>query len=72
MPVLVDTSVWIAHLQAPSREMVRLLESDEVVMCSTVLGELAVGNLHRRTETLNALLSLLQVPECPFARSSNT
>ena len=65
MPVLVDTSVWVAHFRAPLPEMVELLKTEDVVVHPMVLGELAVGNLHERAQTLALLQQLLDAPEWP-------
>ncbi len=54
--VLVDTSVWVAHLRAGSRGLESLLNEGQVVCHSFVVGELDCGNLRNRSE----LLSLLQ------------
>jgi len=45
--------------------MVNLLGSGEVVTHSVVLGELAVGNLHHRAQTLADLRTLLDAHESP-------
>ena len=60
-----DTSVWVAHFRAPLPEVVALLNTEEVVVHPVVLGELAVGNLHERAQTLAFLKQLLDVPEWP-------
>ncbi|RKX34688.1 MAG: VapC toxin family PIN domain ribonuclease [Verrucomicrobia bacterium] len=43
--VLVDTSVWINHFRARERKLSELLEHEEVLVHSFVIGELACGNL---------------------------
>lgn len=53
--ILVDTSVWIDHLRQGNRQLVELLEADEVLSHSWVIGELALGSIHDR----KAFLSLL-------------
>jgi len=55
--VLVDTSVWVAHLRAGDAELANLLNDAEVACHPFVIGELACGNLKNRRE----ILSLLQV-----------
>jgi predicted nucleic acid-binding protein len=62
-PVLVDTSVWIAHLRKGEAGLVKLLE-EEVVLCHPfIIGELACGNLKNRQEILSLLQSLPQTPQ---------
>ncbi len=65
MPVLVDTSVWVAHFRSSVPEVVALLNSEEVAIHPVVIGELAVGNLRKRSNTLAFLRQLLDLPECP-------
>jgi hypothetical protein len=45
--------------------MTALLGSGEIVTHSVVLGELAVGNLRNRPQTLADLRALLDARECP-------
>jgi predicted nucleic acid-binding protein len=56
--ILVDTSVWIDHLRAGSLQLSALLERNAVLMHPYVRGELACGNLVRRSETLALLADL--------------
>lgn len=58
--VLVDTSVWIDHLRAGVSDLEELLSSREVLMHPFVLGELACGNLHNRTEIIELMRNLPQ------------
>lgn len=46
--ILVDSSVWIAHLRANDERLVALLETGEVSMHPLVIGELACGSLRDR------------------------
>jgi predicted nucleic acid-binding protein len=67
--ILVDTSVWIAHLRARDEALAWYLEQGEVLMHPCVLGELACGNLRNRAE----LLSLLQrLPQSRCATDAET
>ena len=66
MHVLVDTSVWIDHFRKKNATLVSLLEQNLVLMHSAVLGELACGNLKKRTEILE-YLNLL-----PFSKEVST
>ncbi len=58
--ILVDTSVWIDHLRAGDEKLARLLDDNQVLMHSCVVGELACGNLNNRTEVLTLLRGLPQ------------
>lgn len=54
--ILVDTSVWVAHLRAGEAQLADLLERGQVVMHPFVVGEIACGSLRGR----QAVLELLQ------------
>jgi len=54
--VLVDTSVWVAHLRQGAIGLEALLHDGLVVCHPFIVGELACGNLQNRSE----ILSLLQ------------
>lgn len=56
--VLVDTSVWISHFRKGEPRLVELLENDRVLTHSSIIGELALGNLRKRGEILAALSNL--------------
>ena len=58
--ILVDTSVWIAHLRAGENGLATLLEAGAVLIHPFVIGELALGNLRQREIVLNALTDLPQ------------
>lgn len=61
--MLVDTSVWIEHLRRRNRSLVAALEQGEVWSHQFVIGELACGNLKRRSEVLALLGALPEAPE---------
>ena len=56
--ILVDTSVWIAHLRSSNQELVDLLEDERVLTHSFVIGELSCGSLRNRAEFLRNIRSL--------------
>ena len=56
--VLVDTSVWFAHLRKGNIGLEALLNEGHVVCHSFIVGELACGNLKNRSETLSLLKTL--------------
>ena len=58
--VLVDTSVWVAHLRQGAIGLAKLLHEDRVVAHPFIIGELACGNLKNRSEILTLLQALPQ------------
>ncbi len=60
MPTLVDTSVWVDHFRTDSPELRHLLEHD------LVIGELACGNMKRRSEALGSLAMLPTTPTVEY------
>ena len=60
--VLVDTSIWIAHLREGNIHLSHLLNESKVVCHPFIIGELACGNLRNRNEILS-LLKLLPPAE---------
>jgi predicted nucleic acid-binding protein len=60
--ILVDTSVWVDHLRVADRQLAELLLEEAVLGHPFVVGELACGALHRRSEILGLLRHLPQAP----------
>ncbi|MDP2211660.1 MAG: PIN domain-containing protein [Candidatus Aquicultor sp.] len=56
--VLVDTSVWVAHLRLGNIKLETLLNDDGVLSHPFVIGELACGNIKNRSEILSLLEAL--------------
>jgi hypothetical protein len=56
--VLVDTSVWVAHLRYGDIALEVLLNEGHVVCHPFIVGELACGNLKNRSEILSLLQAL--------------
>ena len=56
--VLVDTSVWVAHLRSGNIGLENLLNDGHVVCHLFIIGELACGNLSNRSEILSLLQAL--------------
>lgn len=50
--IIVDTSVWIDHLDHGDALMTRLLDADDVLIHPFVMGEIACGNLPNRSTVL--------------------
>ncbi len=62
--VLVDTSVWVDHLQRGNAELTALLNRGQVLAHPFVIGELALGSLQQRNVVLQAMQNL---PACATA-----
>lgn len=58
--ILVDTSIWVDHLNGNDPALADLLDRGQVLAHRFVIGELALGNLRQRTRILDALLDLPQ------------
>ena len=56
--ILADTSIWIDHLRGDGDDLKVLLSSERVLMHPFVLGELALGAMAHRTDTLRDLADL--------------
>lgn len=56
--ILVDTSVWIDHFRRSIPDLVNELQHGTVVSHPFVIGELALGHLRNRAETLDLLREL--------------
>ena len=67
--ILVDTSIWVDHFRRSNEALVQALKLDLVVCHAFVIGELACGNLPRRSFTLELLSAL---PRSPVARHDET
>ena len=64
--VLVDTSIWVAHLRQGLRRLENLLMDAEVICHPFIIGELACGNLRNRNEIISLLQSLPIAPMIEF------
>ncbi len=60
--ILVDTSVWVAHLRKGDSHLSALLSDGEVACHPHVIGELACGHLQNRKEILSLLRNLPSLP----------
>ena len=56
--VLIDTSVWVAHLRDGNKRLEALLHEGHVLCHPLVIGELACGNLKNRGPILRFLQQL--------------
>lgn len=57
---LADTSVWVDHLRHGDPHLAQALVDDQIFMHPFVLGELACGNLQKRSAILDDLGQLPQ------------
>ncbi|MFM0166799.1 PIN domain-containing protein [Paraburkholderia sediminicola] len=56
--ILVDTSVWIDHINASDSMLVTLLSEERVLAHPYVIGEISLGSLRNRDVVLGALRDL--------------
>ena len=66
--ILVDTAVWIDHINAPVTELLRRLAAGEILTHPLVIGEIACGTIRNRTEVLSHLRSLPMIREVDHQR----
>ena len=59
--VLIDTVVWIDHFHSNDEHLSMLLENEQIVMHPMVIGELAMGNLANRQQTLEDFAKLPKI-----------
>ncbi len=69
--ILVDTSVWIDHLRTGEPGLTVLLDELQVLTHPWVIGELALGQLSRRSEILGLLSNLPQATVATEAELMN-
>ncbi|MGA3249381.1 MAG: PIN domain-containing protein [Paraburkholderia sp.] len=67
--ILVDTSVWIDHINASDPVLSSLLTEERVLAHPYVIGEISLGSLRERDVVLGALLDL---PRAPIATPEET
>jgi predicted nucleic acid-binding protein len=65
--ILVDTSIWIDHMQRTEPDLVVLLENAEVCVHPMIIGELALGSLRDRSVILSLLDDLPGIPVATHA-----
>jgi predicted nucleic acid-binding protein len=58
--ILVDTSIWVGHFRDGLARLASLLDDGAVLGHPWVVGELSLGTLSRRAETLDLLRRLPQ------------
>lgn len=60
--ILVDTVIWADHIGVRDPRLEALIDQKQVRMHPFVIGEVSLGNLKRRRETLQALADLPRAP----------
>ncbi len=68
-PVLVDTNVWIGHFRQKNLLLSAMLEDGEIWCHPIVVGELAMGTLKDRDQTLLYLSNLSRPPIATFSET---
>ena len=63
MIILADTSVWVDFFRRGSLSFTERLQRGQIATHSVVVGELATGNLSKRSETLAYLAKLPRATE---------
>jgi predicted nucleic acid-binding protein len=61
--ILADTSVWVDFFRRGSASFVERLQRGQIATHSIVIGELATGNLLKRSETLASMAKLPRAME---------
>jgi predicted nucleic acid-binding protein len=69
MTVLADTNIWCDHFRHRNSLLVEMLHYDFLVIHEVVIGELAVGGLTHRKQTM---IDLREIPRLPLASFSET
>ncbi len=59
--ILVDTSIWVDHLNKSDDNLIKLLNSGRVCIHPFIIGELSCGNISNRSEILVLLNALPRV-----------
>jgi predicted nucleic acid-binding protein len=58
---LIDTSVWIQHLQTPNKKLSQLLAENQVLVHPFIVGEIFIGHIRNREEVMTLLGYLPQI-----------
>ena len=53
--ILADTSVWIDHFRLKDLKLSELLEANEIIIHSFIIGEIALGSFRQRSVILERL-----------------
>ncbi|HJQ01694.1 MAG TPA: PIN domain-containing protein [Jatrophihabitans sp.] len=66
---MVDSSIWINHLHRADARLNTLIDSRSVCMHSAVVGELMLGSLAKRRQSIADLLALPAIREADPAET---
>lgn len=58
--ILVDSSIWIDHLNVPDVELTGLLQHARALIHPFVIGEIALGALRNRAQVISRLMAIKQ------------
>ena len=61
--ILVDTSIWVAHLRTGNVYLKSALEEGDVACHPFIIGELACGSMKNRKEVISLLQALPAVQD---------
>jgi predicted nucleic acid-binding protein len=61
-PVVVDTNIWVFHWRQPNRLLMEMVADGEIWTHPIVIGELSMGTLRQREQTLWDLTRLGRPP----------
>ena len=70
MKVLVDTSIWVEHLNNGDPDLRLLLKEGKAVTHEMVIGEIACGSLKERSRTLASMDTIAAIPTMTSRRRS--
>ena len=56
--ILADTSIWVCHFRTGLPDFGTALRDDQIAVHPVVIGELAIGNLAKRQQTLENIRRL--------------
>lgn len=68
-PVLVDTCVWVRHFRQGNPLLTAMLEDGEIWCHPIIIGELSLGTLKNREQTILDLLTLGRPPLASFSET---
>jgi predicted nucleic acid-binding protein len=66
-PVVVDSSIWIDHINQGDSELASLLKRNRVGLHPMVFAEVALGSITSRKAVLQELRKLPQIPPAPHS-----
>jgi len=64
--ILADSNIWCDFFRQGDPDLENLLGKDRILIHRLIIGELAMGNLPERTQTLRDLCQLTQIQEASW------